>query len=243
MNPIVMTTTNGNDEFYPTPGKLAGMMLAGVDWKKVTTILEPSAGKGDLLKAATKAFYANTGYRSRFEADCIEIDPYLRQILLYNFSRDSVEDLRKRHKELDWLGRNRTRSESEERKQLDRKINAVDVVEMRVVHDDFLALRSGKQYDLILMNPPFANGDLHLLKALELQKNGGQVICLLNAETLRNPYTKTRQLLQRQLREYGAKITFVNDAFKNAERVANVDVVIVKVVIHLYGMKAQFMSA
>ena len=36
-----------NKDFYPTPSTLAGKMLAKVDWKKVNTILEPSAGKGD----------------------------------------------------------------------------------------------------------------------------------------------------------------------------------------------------
>lgn len=48
-----------------------------------------------------------------------------------------------------------------------------------------------KEYDLIIMNPPFSNGNSRLWKALDLQeRNGGAVICLLNAETLKNPYTK-----------------------------------------------------
>lgn len=35
-------------EFYPTPSKLAGKMIALVDWKTVYSALEPSAGRGDL---------------------------------------------------------------------------------------------------------------------------------------------------------------------------------------------------
>ena len=35
------------------------------------------------------------------------------------------------------------------------------------------------------MNPPFSNGDKHLLKALKMQEKGGAIICLLNAETIR----------------------------------------------------------
>ena len=50
-----------------------------------------------------------------------------------------------------------------------------------------------KHYDLIIMNPPFDNGDKHLLKAIDLQKNGGAIICLLNAETLKNPYSKYKK--------------------------------------------------
>jgi len=230
MNIQVLTSTMEN-QFYPTPRKLAGMMLAGADWGKIETVLEPSAGKGDLVKAAANAFYNNVNYNSKergLDVDCIEIDRYLQQILKYNFSNESIEDISDRYRELNrkW---NKTRAEAEEYKQLGRRYNAVNAVNMRIVQDDFLSFRGIKRYDLILMNPPFAAGDLHLLKALEIQKDGGQVICLLNAETIRNPYTATRQLLQRKLQEYGAKITFVNDAFRKAERIADVDVAIIKV--------------
>ena len=79
------------------------------------------------------------------------------------------------------------------------------------------------------MNPPFADGDKHLLKAIEMQKYGGSIVCLLNAETLLNPYTNTRALLKRELDKHEAKVQFVEDAFQNAERKANVDVAIVRI--------------
>ena len=56
------------------------------------------------------------------------------------------------------------------------------------------------------MNPPFSNGDKHLLKALQMQEKGGNIVCLLNAETLRNPYTESRKELIRQLDKYDADI-------------------------------------
>ena len=37
-----------NDEFYPTPALLVQKMIDGIDWKMVKTILEPSAGNGDI---------------------------------------------------------------------------------------------------------------------------------------------------------------------------------------------------
>ena len=42
--------TIDNDEFYPTPATLVKRMLAGIDWNMVQTVLEPSAGKGDILR-------------------------------------------------------------------------------------------------------------------------------------------------------------------------------------------------
>ena len=33
----------------------------------------------------------------------------------------------------------------------------------RLVHDDFLSYETYKKYDLIFMNPPYSNGDKHLL--------------------------------------------------------------------------------
>ncbi len=51
-------------EFYPTPETLLEKILDGVKWNHIHTILEPSAGKRDIvsyiLKAADKYPYYNT---------------------------------------------------------------------------------------------------------------------------------------------------------------------------------------
>lgn len=99
----------------------------------------------------------------------------------------------------------------------------------RVVHDDFLSFTCFKKYDLIVMNPPFFDGDKHLLKALEIVKNGGQVVCLLNAETLLKPYMNTRKVLASQLKAYGADIVFKTGDFKEAERPTAVNIALVYV--------------
>ncbi len=99
----------------------------------------------------------------------------------------------------------------------------------RVIHDDFLTFHTFKHYDLIIMNPPFADGDKHLLKALELQERGGQVICLLNAETLKNPYSNTRKELVRKLSELDAEIQYLEGEFSGAERKTNVEIALIKV--------------
>jgi len=98
-----------------------------------------------------------------------------------------------------------------------------------VIGYDFLTFQTYSQYDLIIMNPPFKNGEKHLLKALEMCKIGGQVCCILNAETLRNPCNVYRQDLVRKLAEYNASIEYISNGFTAAERKTDVDTAIVYV--------------
>lgn len=102
---------------------------------------------------------------------------------------------------------------------------------LRVVHDDFLTLRTFKRYSAILMNPPFDHGAEHLLKALEMQKHGGYIACILNAETLNNPFSLARKQLKGLLDQYGAQVTYRDNAFVSAERRTGVSIAIVKVTI------------
>lgn len=99
----------------------------------------------------------------------------------------------------------------------------------RLIHNDFLNFNTYKKYDLIVMNPQFDNGDKHLLKAIELQKDGGSIICLLNSETLKNPYSYSRQELVKKLNELNADIVYLSEEFKNADRKTNVEVALIKI--------------
>lgn len=174
--------------FYPTPPALIDKMLSGVDFARITTVLEPSAGKGDIVKAvhgrmqAARRMY---GGDAKIDIDCIELDDNLRHILKGNG--------------------------------------------YRVVADDFLWYDTAKHYDLIVANPPFEDGDRHLLRMLDMQRHGGNIICLLNAETLHNQYTDTRKALARKLDELGADIEYISGAFATAERKTDVEVAIVRV--------------
>ena len=169
-----------NADFYPTPAALAGLMFSYVKWDKVFTVLEPSAGKGDLYDCLARY---NDNKRQNVNMDCIERDANLRLIL---------------------KGKG-----------------------LRVVHDDFLTFRTQKKYDAIVMNPPFSAADKHLLKAIEMQERGGQIVCLLNAETLRNPYTLSRKELVKQLKKYHATVRYIKDAFRRAERRTEVEIAVV----------------
>nr|WP_297765825.1 DUF4942 domain-containing protein [uncultured Butyrivibrio sp.] len=172
-------------EFYPTPETLLEKILDGVKWNHIHTILEPSAGKGDIvsyiLKAANKYPFHNTS----LNIDCIEKDANLQKILKGN--------------------------------------------DMRVVYDDFLTYRTFKEYDLIILNPPFSEGDKHLSKALAMQeKTGGDVVCILNAETIRNPYTNLRKELVNKLNKVNADIQYMTHEFSSAERTTDVEIAVVK---------------
>ena len=102
--------------------------------------------------------------------------------------------------------------------------------EFRVVHDDFLTFHTYKHYDLIFMNPPFSQGARHLLKAIEVQEiSGGMIICILNAETIKNICTNERNLLSRKLKELNAEINFYQNAFSEAENPTDVEIAVVKV--------------
>lgn len=95
----------------------------------------------------------------------------------------------------------------------------------RVIDSDFLSYDGKMDFDLIVMNPPFSDGVDHVLKAWDILRNG-TVICVLNAETIRNPHTAKRQLLTRLIEEHGA-VKFIGAAFANAERPTNVEVCVV----------------
>ena len=82
------------------------------------------------------------------------------------------------------------------------------------------------------------------MKAIDIMFNG-QIICLINAETLKNPHTNLRKELVKRLKDLGAKIEYLKDAFATADRKTNVEVAMVHIKIerqvedHLYnGMKS-----
>ena len=213
------------NEFYPTPPELAAKMINSVFIKrKIETILEPSAGKGDLIDflMLAKEYLTNRWYcKSIWEEDMSMPDNEVFNAVIEKYVLPDFKAGKRSHE----------------------YSNRVDCVESetnlcailkdkgyRVYNDDFLSFDDDKHYDLILMNPPFSNGDEHLLKAIEIaKKTGSKIICLLNAETIRNPYSNKRKLLTNTLEKYNAEIEFVQNAFSNAERKTDVEVAIIRV--------------
>lgn len=100
----------------------------------------------------------------------------------------------------------------------------------RVVGLDFLLFEGGGVYDAVVMNPPFAQGARHVLKAWDMLW-AGQVVAQLNAETLRNPHTAERQRLLSLVEQFGT-VEYVGSAYSTSEaqRRADVEVALVHLV-------------
>lgn len=246
MNVTGMTTTSeARESFYPTPEKVADKLFEGLKWYEIADVLEPSAGKGNLAASLSKAFFRQQDYKPyrddyrHIKIDCIEIDPYLRSILSYEFcgqrQNELVGEYRKiREKEEHYDPQTRsytklTEDEKAKKEALNYEIRRLRSTECHIVGDDFLTFDSRKHYGLIIMNPPFSNGDEHLLKAIEMQsRSGGEIRCVLNAETIRNPFSNRRRLLMNKLQELNAEVTFMENAFTDAERQTAVDIALVK---------------
>lgn len=187
-----MLKITGSEDYYPTPDSFLKEITDGMDWENIYYVLEPSAGKGNIVEHVITC-KKNWGIhhcwgKRNVDIDCIEIEPELRAIL---------------------KGK-----------------------EFRVVHDDFLTFHTYKHYDLIFMNPPFSVGARHLLKAIEVQSvTGGGIICILNAETIRNAYTRERQELVHRLERYRAEIKYYENAFSVAENPTKVECAVVKLIV------------
>lgn len=95
-----------------------------------------------------------------------------------------------------------------------------------VVHEDFETFEAKPIYNLIFMNPPFGKGDEFILKAYELLNAEGMLICILNAETIRNPCNKDRQILKNMIERRG-EVHFIENAFSESEHKSDVEIAVV----------------
>lgn len=199
--------TNLFNDFYPTPEHLARRMFNKIERmpEAIQYVLEPSAGKGDLLDAfATwyrskchRNFSHNTKITERVNIDTVEIDHTLAATL---------------------HGKG-----------------------FNPVWDDFLTYEPSRYYDLIIANFPFSNGAEHLLHAIRIQeRTGGEIICLVNAETVRNQCYNNRKELNQILMEYDADIEFIQDAFMDAERKTAVEVALIHMKIPMKNSHSMF---
>ena len=96
----------------------------------------------------------------------------------------------------------------------------------RVIASDFLTFQPEHHFDLIIENPPFSKGAEHLLHSWEILR-GGDIACLLNAETVRNTCTAARKRLSAIIREHGS-VEYLGQAFCDAENPTDVEIALVR---------------
>lgn len=190
---------NSNPNFYPTPESLLKELfkcekVGNDNWNVPDTldiptgrILEPSAGKGTIIK-----FIQNNQPRhaKKTSIDAIENDLDLKNLL---------------------FGAGHT-----------------------VVWDDFITYKTHKEYDSIVMNPPFDEGAKHVLKAINLAEHqimkDCKIYAIINAQTIKNPFSKERQLLINSLEKHGATIEFKEHTFSgsDSDRKTDVEVALIR---------------
>lgn len=169
-----------NKDFFPTPFPVIQKMIAPFrDKINKYSILEPSAGNGDIID-----FLVGHHLVDIKDVYCIEKEPELKMILQQKG--------------------------------------------YKVLGDDFLQYSGSNHFDLILMNPPFSEGGEHFLKAWDTLKNGS-IVCLLNSETLNNPHTEKRKLIQKILADNAAQIDDLGRCFTTAKRKTDVNVSMVTI--------------
>lgn len=185
-------------DFYPTPNNVIESMRQLVDWSSVTSILEPSAGKGDIVDHLNNYFSS----RKVIKWDVIEKNEELRGIL---FSKN-----------------------------------------YNLVGSDFLQYETASEYDLIIANPPFSEGEKHLMKMIALAENqvykDCQIVCLLNSETLNNTYSNHRKSLRHLLDQHNAEIKPLGQVFTSAERKTAVNVSMVYLKVKRNGITRDFIK-
>lgn len=82
---------------------------------------------------------------------------------------------------------------------------------LTVVDGDFMQFDGAPMYSHCLMNPPFKNAVDHVIKAFNLLIHG-ELVAIVNAETIKNPCSKKKQLLVDWIAEYGS-VEFIESAF------------------------------
>ena len=177
-----------NQDFYPTPEGVIEKMLEPYledikgyygegkifkSDKRNIQILEPSAGKGDILD-----YICN---KLRFKKENI-------------YAIESEPDL----------------------------VSVLQNKGYKVIENDFLNYNGDYYFDFIFANPPFSKDVEHILKMWEVIKNG-DIVTLVNSETINNPYTKKRKLLNDIIEKNGS-VEHLGNVFKDSERNTNVDV-------------------
>lgn len=96
----------------------------------------------------------------------------------------------------------------------------------KVIANDFLDYHPDYSINCIIANPPYDKGDEHLLHMWEIL-HSGEIVCLLNAETVRNPFSQKRKLLVKLIEDYGS-VEWIGKQFQDAERKTAVDSCIVR---------------
>ena len=182
-------------EFYPTPPEVIRKMVEPyAKTLERATILEPSAGRGDILDYITKNGIDTVETNSRGVPFDYTSKANPKKVYAIEKNPDLQTILSKKG--------------------------------YRVIASDFLSFRPEHRFSMCIMNPPFSNGEAHLLHAWDILQ-GGDIACLLNAETVNNPFSASHKRLAAIIASHGS-VEFIGQAFKTADNPTDVEVALVR---------------
>ena len=184
-------------QYYPTGEKTAALMWAKFK-RPIRHVCDPSAGKGHLIRHAKEGFPGLDESDIPWLADVQDVDvPNGRfgATRLREYARQKFADLPEvsaieidvaHHSSLKELG-------------------------VKVLGYDFLETSSLATVSHLILNPPFAEGCAHVLHGWDCLHDG-EVVAIVNAQTLRNPYTQERRRLVELIERHGS-FEYLTDQF------------------------------
>jgi len=111
----------------------------------------------------------------------------------------------------------------------DENLRKILATKCKLVGKDFLSLESDavSHVHYIVMNPPFSNAAQHILHAYNIAPAGCKIIALCNLQTIKNPYSKTREELKTVIKTYG-QFQNLGKCFDTAERETDVEIALIR---------------
>jgi hypothetical protein len=196
-------------QYYPTGVHTAARMWAKFK-RNVTHLCDPSAGKGHLVR------YAKNGFEGLKEDQIPWLDGVEEETIDHGrHHRYRLRDI-KRNKFADTKEVSVIEIDPEHHPSL-KDLGA------KVVGYDFLQVRSLATVSTVIMNPPYSEGAKHVLHAWDVVYDA-EIVAIINAESIRNPYTVERKRLVELIEEHGS-VEFLQDQFiDDVERSTNVEI-------------------
>ncbi|MDT8992784.1 DUF4942 domain-containing protein [Curvibacter sp. APW13] len=198
-------------QHYPTGEHTAARMWAKFQ-RPVRHLCDPSAGRGNLIRYARDGFSGLSDEQIPWVAATedteISVGRYRERIRTYARQKfanlDEVSAIEidvQHHPALNELG-------------------------LKILGYDFMDVRSLATVSHVIMNPPFAYGAAHVLHAWDLVYDA-EIAAIINAETIRNPYSQERQRLVKLIEKHGS-VEFLQDQFvDDVERTTTVEVALI----------------
>ncbi|MFN9474510.1 DUF4942 domain-containing protein [Acidovorax sp.] len=198
-------------QYYPTGVHTTARMFGKLK-RPVVHFCDPSAGKGHLIR------HAREGFPGVDDADL----PWLAEYADEDESRGPLRhSLRHyaRHKFSDLKNVSAVEIDPAHHASL-KELGA------KILGYDFLEVSSLATVSTLMMNPPFQAGCAHVLHAWDVLYDA-ELVAIINAETLRNPYTRDRQRLVDLIAAHGS-VEYLEDQFTDdVERTTNVEVALI----------------